>query len=139
MMSKLGACRLFDQSQNVACACVKSEQATAQREIVLWHFYNTHAPQEQQDEEKITRLAKKASSVAKMANLMQKLVAKYESSCIVKLQSPERSEPTENEPTENEPRKYVTADGDENEPPKKKTVTVEVDDEEEEDPDHMEL
>jgi hypothetical protein len=86
MMSTLGGCQKFDQSQYAACECVKSSKAPAKREKVIRKFYETFSPE---TVAKSSDLAVKADSVAKMAGLFRKLVAKYPN-CIKMVEDKEK-------------------------------------------------
>lgn len=92
MMLQLGGCKLFDQAQYERCECVKSQKTEKQRTAVLKKFYQKFAGEDSFDEKKIAGLVKKADSAAKMAGLMQKLIAKYADKAIKRVEDPQKKQ-----------------------------------------------
>ena len=74
MLLKLGGCQKFDTAQLQACECKSKDQAPAQREAALRHFYKKHAPE---NVDKVPNLIAKADSPSKLAGLFIKLLLKY--------------------------------------------------------------
>ena len=90
MMSGLGGCKKFDESQRAACRCVADRKVLAKRVKVLEAFYGKHNPAKAGASEELKALAKKAASTPKFAKLLNKLVRKYPKS-IKKVRDPQQA------------------------------------------------
>ena len=90
MMSGLGGCKKFDESQRGACRCVADAKILAKRVQVLEAFYRKHNPAKAGASKELKALAKKAATTPKFAKLLNKLVRKYPKS-IKKVRDPQQA------------------------------------------------
>jgi len=74
LMLSLADCKVFDTAQRDACECVTKDKAADKREAAIRYFYKKFSPESL---DKVSGLAKKADTKAKLAGLFQKLLLKY--------------------------------------------------------------